>query len=161
LSWIQHRLDEEGREAQRKRALAASVFEKTRAILLSWSPAVEELLTDVGNQRWGKRRFLRRFLRRWTIERHLPSDAYPRWRLKKRGGREWYDLQLVCRKMPEAGWEGWREDQLTDMVASITDEDFFFMLDWGRDRRMAPLDAAELKEILWTAYHRGPTHEEI
>jgi hypothetical protein len=156
LSWIQDRLDEEGREVQRKRSLAASVFEKTRDILRSWSPTVEELLADVGNQRWGRRRFGRS----WTIERDVPSDAYPRWRLKKRGGREWYDLQLVCRKMPESGWQGWREDQLSDMVASITEEDFFFLLDWGQERRMAPLDAAELKEILWMAYHRGPTHEE-
>ena len=109
----------------------------------------------MGTTRWGKRRFGRS----WTIERREPPAAYPSWRLRKRGGGEWYDLKLVCRMLPEDGWEGWREEQLVDMVGSVTDADFFFLLDWGRDRRMVPLDAAELKELLWTAYHRGPTNE--
>ena len=155
-SWIQKRLDDDAREVERKQALAASVFERAHELLRSWSPVVEALLADVGTQRWGKRLLGRS----WTIERQFPSDGYPRWRLTKRGGRAWYDLQLVCRKVPELGWQGWREDQLSDMVTSVTDEDFFLVIDWGQDRRMAPLDEGEIKDLLWMAYNRGPTHED-
>jgi hypothetical protein len=133
-SWIQKRLDDDAREVERKQALAASAFEKARELLRSWSPVVEGLLADVGTQRWGKRLFGRS----WTIERQLPSDGYPRWQLKKRGGRQWYDLQPVCRM----------------------DEDFFLVIDWGQDRRMAPLDEGKIKELLWMAYNRGPTYED-
>ena len=154
MSWIQNRLEEDRREGERKRALAAAVFQKARELQREWSPTVEGLLEDVAGQRWGKG-WLRK---RWKIDAHRPASAYPSWRLRKRNNREWYDLQLVCRKLPEQAWEGWREDQLTDAVTSITEEDFFFLMDWGRDRQIAALDAAELKELLWTAYHRGPTH---